>query len=109
MVNKESLQTKNRENEKGAAMVMALLVSFLLLVASAGLLLESSMNTANVTDAVAEQQAYNSAESGLQSAINVLRGNVVPSPLLNPALPATNAANKINFIRALRLDTSNLA
>jgi type II secretory pathway component PulK len=73
---------KNRENEKGAAMVMALMMSFLLLVGSAGLLLESALNTQNVTDATAEQQAYNAAESGIQSAINVLRGNTVPNPLL---------------------------
>lgn len=71
-------KAKNKENEKGAAMVMVLLISFLLLVASAGLLLETSMNSANVTDAVAEQQAYYAAESGIQSALNVLRGNTQP-------------------------------
>ena len=85
---------RDRKNEKGAAIVMALLISFLLLVASAGLLMESSMNTANVTDLTAEQQAYNAAESGIQSAVNVLRGNVVPSPLIDSSKPATDPANK---------------
>lgn len=99
---------RNRDGEKGAAMVMALMVSFLLLVASAGLLLESALNTQNVTDATAEQQAYNAAESGIQSAINVLRGNVVPNPLLDPSRPATHDNNKITFVRALRTTTSNL-
>lgn len=67
------MQTKkNREKEKGAALVMVLMLALLLLIASAGLLLEVSMNTANVTDAIAEQQAYNAAESGIQSALNVL-------------------------------------
>ncbi len=99
---------KNRENEKGAAMVMVLLVSLLLLTASAGLLLESSMNTANVTDAVAELQAYNAAESGIQSAINVLRGNVVPNPLIDPSKPATHPNNKIDFRKAISLGLSNL-
>src|SRR3982750_308870 len=98
-----------RKNERGAAMIMALMVSFLLLIASAGLLLESSMNSQNVTDATAEQQAYNAAESGIQSAVNVLRGNVAPSPLLNTAKPVTDPANKINFVRALTLASSNLA
>lgn len=88
-------------------MVMALLFSFLLLAASAGLLLESSLNTQNVTDATAEQQAYNAAESGIQSAINVLRGNVVPSPLLDTSKAATDPANKISFVKALTLSTSN--
>ena len=67
-------KTEKRKNEKGAAMVMVLLVSLMLLTASVGLLMESSMNTQNVSDATAEQQAYNAAESGLQSTINVLRG-----------------------------------
>lgn len=68
-------QKRDRRGERGAAMVMVLMIAFLLLVASAALLLESSMNTANVTDSVAEQQAYYAAESGIQSALNVLRGN----------------------------------
>jgi hypothetical protein len=31
------------------------------------------MNAANVTDAIAEQQAYHAAESGIQSAVHILR------------------------------------
>jgi hypothetical protein len=101
--------TAGRENERGAALVMALLVSFLLLVASAGLLLEAAFNTQNVTDATAEQQAYNAAESGIQSAVNVLRGNVAPNPLIDSTKPATDPANKINFVKALRVSTSNVS
>ena len=100
-------QKRDRKNEKGAAVVMALLISFLLLIASAGLLMESSMNTQNVTDLTAEQQAYNAAESGIQSAVNVLRGNVVPSPLIDASKPATDPANQINFVKALKLSSSN--
>ena len=97
----------DRKGERGAALVMALLVSFLLLVASAGLLLETSMNAGNVTDATAEQQAYNAAESGINSAVNVLRGNVIPNPLIDTSKPVTDPANKIDFIKALKLATSN--
>ena len=68
--------SKNRENEKGAALVMALMVSFLLLVASAGLLMETTANTMNVMDSTSEQQAFSAAESGIQAAVNVLRDNV---------------------------------
>lgn len=100
--------TRNRDGEKGAAMVMALMISFLLLVASAGLLLESSLNSQNVTDATSEQQAYNAAESGIQSAVNVLRGNVAPSPLLDSTKAASDPANRISFVRALRLTSSNV-
>ena len=102
---------KNRDNEKGAAMIMALLVSFLLLVASAGLLMESSMNTNNVTDATAEQQAYNAAESGIQSAVFVLRDNVTlaDADRLDTTQAATHKKNRTNFVRALTLASSNKA
>lgn len=104
---KEIKTGKNRENEKGAAMVMVLLVSLLLLTASAGLLLESSMNTVNVSDSVAELQAYNAAESGIQSAINVLRGNVAPNPSIDTANPSTHINNRIDFRKAVTLANSN--
>lgn len=99
----------NRKSEKGAAMVMVLLISMLLLAAVGGLLLEVSMNTANVTDATAEQQAYNAAESGIQSAINVLRGNTPPTVLFDTSKPATDPVNSINFRKAVTLSSSNLS
>ncbi len=82
---------KNRKGEKGAALVMVVMITLLLLAAVGGLLLEVTMNTANVTDATAELQAYNAAESGIQSAINVLR----------------DPANQTNFRKAVTLSTSN--
>lgn len=97
-----------RKGEEGAAMVMVLLVAFLLLVASAGLILEAALNSANVTDATAEQQAYNAAESGLQRTLNVLRGNTVPSVLLDTGQPVDHINNRIDFSRAVDLSTSNL-
>ncbi len=102
-----TIEYNSRDGEKGAALVMALMMSCLLLIASAGLLLESAMNTQNVTDATGEQQAYHAAESGIQSAINVLRRNVTPSPLLDTSKPATDPVNKIDFFKALSLSTSN--
>ncbi len=68
---------KKQKDEKGAALITVLMLSALLLAAIGGLLVEVAMNTANISDATADQQAYNAAESGIQSAINVLRGNVV--------------------------------
>jgi len=100
-------KTKDRKGEKGAAMVMVLLISFLLLIASAGILLETTMNTANVSDATADQQAYNAAESGIQSALNVLRGNVAPKPPFNST--PSDPANRIDYIKALNLSSSNLS
>ena len=96
------LNKKNRKNEEGAALVSVLMISLILLVACVGLLLESSMNSANVTDVLAEQQAYVASESGIQSAINVLRGNVAPNPLLDTSVSATAPANLISFAKALK-------
>ena len=93
-------QAENRKNEKGAAMVMVLLISLLLLTASAGLLMESSLNTQNVSDATAEQQAYNAAESGLQATINVLRGN---------SQYQKAGTDTINFRKAVTPSISNAA
>lgn len=103
----DSNQEDKRKGEKGAAMVMVLLISFLLLTASAGLLMETSMNTQNISDATAEQQAYNAAESGLQATINVLRGNVTPNPLIDTSKPASDPANLISFRKAISTSTSN--
>jgi hypothetical protein len=99
--------SKREKNEKGAAMIIVLMIALLLLVATSGVLLQASMHSANVTDATAEQQAYSAAESGLQTALDVLRGNTVPSPLLNEAKPAAHADNRISFSKAFRLDDSN--
>jgi hypothetical protein len=101
------IHDQDPKGERGAAMVMVLLMAFLLLAASAGLLLESSMNTANVSDATAEQQAYNAAESGIQASLNVLRGNTIPTELLDTGLPASDPANLIDFKKAISLTDSN--
>ena len=100
-------QNKKRDHERGAALVMVLMITLLLSVASIGLLVGASMNSANVTDAIAEQQAYYAAESGLQSAINVLRRNTVPTTLLDNSKPSSHSNNKIDYVKAIKLDTSN--
>src|SRR5215217_7037957 len=113
---KDNSTVRNRDSEKGSALVMALLICFLLLVASAGLLLESSMNTQNVTDAIAEEQAYHAAESGIQSAVHVLRcqknqnpgcADVRANPLIVPSASPTASPNQIDYKKALDPLTSN--
>lgn len=106
------LNPEDRKNEKGAALVTVLMISLILLIASAGLLLESSLNAANVTDAIAEEQAYVAAESGIQSAVNILRGNrdaYMNTNRLDTSKSTTDPANLINYIRALKLNSSNLS
>lgn len=104
---KARMQVNDRTGEQGAALVTVLMISFLLILAVAALLLEASTNTANVTDATAEEQAYYAAESGIQTAVHILRHKPVPSPLLDPSLPATDSANQVTYRKAGRPQDSN--
>lgn len=114
-ISEQKNKIKNRENERGAALVTVLLISMLLLVAGSALLFAATLNTANVTDAVADQQAYYAAESGIQSALNVFRNDsndsspVNPSPLIDPNKSEDDSANEIDYRRAVQVGTSNVA
>ncbi|HEX8853735.1 MAG TPA: hypothetical protein VF754_09625 [Pyrinomonadaceae bacterium] len=90
----------SHRNERGAALISALLISLMLLLAGGALILTTAMSASNAVDATAEAQAYYAAEAGVQAALNVLRGNDAPSP----ALPA---GQKISFRRAVTLTDSN--
>ena len=106
----ENFHKNDRKGERGAALVMVLVISFLLMIIGGGLLLEATRNTANVTDVTAEQQAYYAAESGIQAAVFVLRDNVTLSEenLIDPAKPATDKANRIDYLKALNIAESNI-
>lgn len=109
--NKLVRNSKDRKSERGAALITVLMISFLLLVAVISLILESSMNTANVTDATSEEQAYYAAESGIQSTVDALRHNPRPNPLLaptpDPPDPDADEANHIDYLKAITRETSN--
>ncbi len=68
----------SRAGERGAALVTMLLVSVLLLGAGGALIMTTMMSANNSIGSTAEMQAYYVAESGMQSALNVLRGNAKP-------------------------------
>ena len=68
----------NERGERGAALVTMLLVSVLLLGAGGALIMTTMMSANNSVGSTAEMQAYYVAESGMQSALNVLRGNTKP-------------------------------
>jgi hypothetical protein len=81
MKNKELKQLSiNREGERGAALITALLLSALLLAAGGTLILTTSMTGTNAVDATAELQAYYAAEAGVARTLNVLRGNSASTP-----------------------------
>jgi hypothetical protein len=68
----------DRKGERGAALVTMLLVTVLLLGAGGALIVTTSMSNNNSIGSTAEMQAFYVAESGMQSALNVLRGNTKP-------------------------------
>lgn len=107
---------------------MALLISALLLALSAALILATSANSWNFTDATAEQQAYNAAENGIQTVVDVFRYKctseisgashdgcrIKPNPLYATTEGGTpiyedHKLNKITFAKAVALSTSNNA
>jgi hypothetical protein len=95
-----TIQTK--KGERGAALITVLFISTLLLAAGGVLILVTSTASRTAIDSTAEMQAYYSAESGLESSLNVLRGNIAP----DASMPA---GTKINFRNAVTLTTSNLS
>ena len=74
-----TMKTNNRRaGERGAALITMLLVSVLLLGAGGALIMTTMMSANNSVGSTAEMQAFYVAEAGMQSALNVLRGNTQP-------------------------------
>ena len=88
----------DRESERGAALIMVLFTSLLILAGALMLLLTTTISATNAISSTDETQAYYAAEAGLQDALNVLRGNVAPHP---------NDGTKMNFKNAINVGTSN--
>jgi len=98
---KVTVRTRNkadRKSERGAALIMVLFTSLLILAAALMLVLTSTITATNAISSTDETQAYYAAEAGLQDALHVLRGNVVPHP---------NDGTKMNFKNAINVGTSN--
>src|SRR6185436_8105946 len=99
MTPKQSDAVTARRDERGAALLMMLLVSILLLSAGLALVTSTSLGTTNAIDATAEMQAYSGAEAGLEAVVHVLRGNAAPDSSLG--------STKINFRNAANPATAN--
>jgi hypothetical protein len=98
MKRESKMETSRRSNEKGAALVTMLLVTVLLLGAGGALIMTTAMSSSTAIGSTAEMQAFYVAESGMQSALNVLRGNVKP---------LVTDADRISFRTAVIPDISN--
>ena len=92
------MNANNRAGERGAALVTMLLVSVLLLGAGGALIMTTMMSANNSIGSTPEMQAYYVAESGMQSALNVLRGN---------AKPLVVDTDRMSFRTAIIPDISN--
>jgi hypothetical protein len=87
-------------NERGAALITALMVATLVLAAGGALILTTGMSTTTSIDATAEMQAYYGAEAGLQQSLNALRGNISPSG-------GVPAGTKLTFKNAVDRNITN--
>jgi hypothetical protein len=102
MTRESKLETSRRHSdlrgEKGAALVTMLLVTVLLLGAGGALIMTTAMSSTTAIGSSAEMQAYYVAESGMQSALNVLRGNTKP---------LVTASDRMSFRTAVIPEISN--
>jgi hypothetical protein len=89
---------RSKSNERGAALVTMLMVTILLLGAGGALIMTTVMSANNSVGSTAEMQAFYVAESGMQSALNVLRGNTQP---------LVTATDRMSFRAAVVPDVSN--
>lgn len=92
-------ENESRSSERGAALIMTLLIAALVLAAGGALILTTGMSATTAIDSTAEMQAYYGAEAGLQEALNILRGNITPHDV--------PIGTKITFRNAVTNSTSN--
>jgi hypothetical protein len=91
----------DRQGEKGAALVISILVATLLLAVAGTVILTSGMSAITSIDATAELQAYYGAETGLEASLNVIRGHVAPNGIAG--------TTRMGFRNAVNPATSNRA
>ena len=94
-------RASDRHGEKGAALVISILLATLLLAIAGTVLLTSSMSAITSIDATAELQAYYGAETGLEASLNVIRGHVAPNGIAG--------TTRMGFRNAVDPATSNRA
>jgi hypothetical protein len=99
-----------RKDERGAALMLALMISLLLLLVGGALITNTMLSASNMIDATPEVQAYYGSEAGLQAAMLALRGNASPTPLFTPnPSGGVDDANKLDFRGAVTTSISNLS
>ena len=98
---RQTRTASDRHGEKGAALVIAILIATLLLAVAGTVILTSGMSATTSIEGTAELQAYYAAESALEDTLNVLRGHVAPHGIAG--------TTRINFRNAVDPAKSNRA
>src|SRR5688572_19217788 len=94
----QTSRCSDNKGERGAALVTMLLVTVLMLGAGGALIMTTAMSSTTALGSTAEMQAYYVAESGMQSALNVLRGH---------AKALVTGTDRMSFRTAIIPDISN--
>ena len=98
-MNRKTRRASDRQGEKGAALVISILIATLLLAVAGTVILTSGMSATTSIEGTAELQAYYGAETGLEATLNAVRGHMAPN-----GLPANT---KIGFLTAVDRQKSN--
>jgi hypothetical protein len=96
----QSRKTSDRHGEKGAALIISILIATLLLAVAGTVILTTGMSATTSIESTAELQAYYAAESGLEDALNVIRGHVAPHGIAS--------TTRMNFRNAVDPAKSNI-
>jgi hypothetical protein len=80
-MNGKTRRASDRHGEKGAALVVSILIATLLLAVAGTVILTSGMSATTSIEGTAELQAYYAAETGLEATLNALRGHMAPNGL----------------------------
>ena len=97
---RQTKRISDRHGEKGAALIISILIATLLLAVGGTVIITTGMSVTTSIEGTAELQAYYAAESGLEDALNVIRGHVAPH-----GIPSTT---RMNFLTAVDPETSNI-
>lgn len=97
---RQTKRISDRHGEKGAALIISILIATLLLAVAGTVIITTGMSVTTSIEGTAELQAYYAAESGLEDALNVIRGHVAPH-----GIPSTT---RMNFLTAVDPETSNI-
>lgn len=97
---RQTKRISDRHGEKGAALIISILIATLLLAVAGTVIITTGMSVTTSIEGTAELQAYYAAESGLEDALNVIRGHVAPHGIAS--------STRMNFRNAVDPAKSNI-